>query len=54
MGLVKWFIKHGPGSIGAIAKAVCNNFNFYRYSNPLAPKDVILLMTLKKRCLFIK
>lgn len=49
MGLGKWWLKHGPGSPGAIAKAVTKQY--VRISNiyPSASKDELLHLLLKNR-----
>jgi hypothetical protein len=49
MGLGKWWLKHGPGSPGAIAKAVTKQYIKIKNIYPSASKDEILHLLLNDR-----
>jgi hypothetical protein len=49
MGFGKFWIKHGPGSVGSIAKAVTKDFMKWKQEYPSASKAELLRKTLSKR-----
>lgn len=49
MGLGKFWIKHGPGSVGSIAKTVAKDFMRWKQELPEASKDELLRNTLLTR-----
>ena len=49
MGIGKFWIKHGPGSPGSIAKSVIKNFVKLKQQFPTASKEELLSLTLKHR-----
>lgn len=49
MGLGKWWIKHGPGSAGSIAKAMAKDFMRWKHEEPSATKEELLFCTLSVR-----
>jgi hypothetical protein len=49
MGLGKWWITHGPGSPGSVAKAMARAYSSMKAANPSTPKDELLLITLRTR-----
>lgn len=49
MGFYKWMATHGPGSVGATAKAMAMTFIKLKGIYPQATKDELLLLTLRQR-----
>lgn len=49
MGLGKWWLKHGPGSPGSIAKAMVRNFLTIKSQYSSASHEQLLTLTLQER-----
>lgn len=49
MGLRKWWITHGPGSPGSVAKAMAMAYSRLKTASPSLSKDALLLATLRSR-----
>lgn len=49
MNLGKWWLRHGPGSPGSVARAMLNSYNKMKRQNPEASQDELLLYTLHTR-----
>lgn len=49
MGLGKWWITHGPGSPGSVAKAMAMAYSRLKAYYPTASQDELLLATLRSR-----
>lgn len=49
MGLGRWWITHGPGSPGSVAKAMARAYSTMKATYPTASKDELLLITLRTR-----
>ena len=49
MGIGKWFLKHGPGSPGATAKAVIKDYLKWKQEYPNYNQDELLYCTLLTR-----
>jgi len=49
MGLGKWWITHGPGSPGSVAKAMAMAYSRLKTASPSLSKDALLLATLRTR-----
>jgi hypothetical protein len=49
MGLGKWWITHGPGSPGSVAKAMAMAYSRLKIASPSLSKDALLLATLRTR-----
>lgn len=49
MALGKWWLKHGPGSPGSIAKVMAKAFKSIQGRNPTLGRDEVLRQTLESR-----
>jgi len=49
MGLRKFFIKHGPGSVGKTAKTMCKLYQAAKLANSGSSKEYLLRLTLEGR-----
>jgi len=49
MGLGKWWLTHGPGSPGSVAKAMAMAYSRFKAYYPTASHDELLLVTLRSR-----
>jgi len=49
MGLGRWWITHGLGSPGSVAKAMARSYSRLKAAYPMASQDELLLMTLRTR-----
>ena len=49
MGLGKWWLTHGPGSPGSIARAMAKSYLILKNAYPGAPENDLLHATLKNR-----
>lgn len=49
MGLGRWWLTHGPGSPGSIAKAMARAYRVSKSLHPQASQDELLLRTLRTR-----
>jgi hypothetical protein len=49
MGLGRWWITHGPGSPGSVAKAMARAYDRIRTAYPSASKVEVLAATLRSR-----
>jgi len=49
MGLINWWLTHGPGSPGSIAKAITKNYNKFRSEFPIESENEILRMVFEYR-----
>jgi len=49
MGLGKWWLTHGPGSPGSIAKTMAISYSRIRAAYPSATKTDVLLTTIRTR-----
>jgi hypothetical protein len=49
MGLGRWWITHGPGSPGSVAKAMARAYSSMKAAYPSASRDELLLITLRTR-----
>ena len=45
----KWFLKHGPGSVGSVAKAMAESFMVFKETYPKSSQNDLLLKTLQSR-----
>ena len=49
MGLGKWWLTHGPGSPGSMAKAMAKDYVLWREETPGANEDELLALVLATR-----
>ena len=49
MGLGKWWITHGPGSPGSVAKAMARSYTRMKAAYPTSSQDELLFATLRNR-----
>ena len=49
MGIGRWWMKHGPGSIGSVAKRMAIAFSTLQKAKPNLDKESLLLATLRTR-----
>lgn len=49
MGFARWWMTHGPGSAGSVAKAMAKTYWHIKARYPKASLDDLLLMTLRTR-----
>ena len=49
MGFGRWWMKHGPGSAGSVAKRMAIAFSTIQKANPHLNKQELLLATLRTR-----
>ena len=49
MGLGRWWITHGPGSPGSVAKTMANSYRRIKAVYPTVSQDELLLATLRTR-----
>jgi hypothetical protein len=51
LGLGRWWMAHGIGSVGSVAKSMVKAYNRAKVAYPTASQDEILFVTLKSRYL---
>lgn len=49
MDLGRWFMVHGPGSVGSTAKAMAKSYSIIKAANPAASDEELLQLTLASR-----
>jgi len=49
LGLERWWMTHGIGSVGSVAKSMAKAYNRAKVAYPTASQDEILFVTLKSR-----
>jgi NADPH:quinone reductase-like Zn-dependent oxidoreductase len=49
IGLERWWMTHGIGSVGSVAKSMAKAYNRAKVAYPTASQDEILFITLKSR-----
>ena len=49
LGLARWCMTHGMGSVGSIAKSMAKAYNRAKEAYPTASQDELLFVTLKSR-----